>query len=104
MKYEIPSGNLHHLESHLAIPFIQSDMRGPFWRPSLTNIEIQDPLGRSKTTWNPIWQFLLFEAEMMRSLLAISFNQKPENLSFKSVNLESPSGDSLLPIARCRSS
>jgi hypothetical protein len=30
-----------------------------------------------------------FEAEIMRSLLAIFFNQKPKNLFCKSVNLES---------------
>jgi hypothetical protein len=77
------------LESHLAIPFIQYEIWGPFWRPPLTNIEIRDPFWRSQTTWNPIWRFLLFEAEIMRSLLAISFNQKPKNLFCKSVNLES---------------
>jgi len=69
------------LESHLAIPFIQYEIWGPFWRPPLTNIEIRDPFWRSpliknqkiyfvnRSTWNPIWRFPLTDCSMLFFLM-----------------------------------
>jgi len=55
------------LESHLAIPFIQYEIWGPFWRPPL--IKNQKIYFVNRSTWNPIWRFPLTDCSMLFFLM-----------------------------------
>jgi hypothetical protein len=94
----------NNLESHLAIPFNQYEIWGPFWRPPLTNIEIRDPFWWSQTTWNPIWWFLLtnmkYEVPSGDLLWPISKYEIPSS-DLKQFGI--PSGDSFYSIWNMRS-
>jgi len=78
-----------NLESHLAIPFIQSWNTRSFLATSFDQYRNTRSLLAISNHLESHLAIPFFKAEIMRSLLAIFFNQKPKNLFCKSVHLES---------------
>jgi len=88
-KYEIPSGDLKQLGIPSGDSFYSIWNMRSLLATSFNQYRNTRSLLAISTNLESHLAIPFFEAEIMRSLLAIFFNQKPKNLFCKSVNLES---------------